>query len=371
MNNEANTTSLTIHDSINQLDTKSITSLAAATDDLVNNFDSILSISSKIDPSKGQLINFNTMSKEKFDIIEQRMGEINRVTSFLSRRNSQTSNRLMTLTMLNDTSPFRVLKQCAAQIETKRNAIKETVFELMEKRLDVMELTEKLTEYEDQCETENILNVTETIEIQRIKLNILKKMSEIYDSASYLESSLKQIGEFQEAYNQVCKNKNIPVDWDEREFEEHEVAFHIRQAFINGFQDIMVTGSSNHGTLEYMRQMGINPQTAYFMIRSYIKNNETSIQAEINNKTDEYNLPSYKGFQEWLDKMVDIFKDEYKVALKEIGLDSSVSIDFTHTKDSTHDGQSTTTYSDLSDFARTAKEATSETVESVFTNRGE
>ncbi len=68
-----------------------------------------------------------TMTPDKIQKISERMVEMERANNSLGRRNTQTTNQLMTLTMLTD-SPYRRLRQCLAQIEQKKNALQEHYF---------------------------------------------------------------------------------------------------------------------------------------------------------------------------------------------------------------------------------------------------
>ena len=64
-----------------------------------------------------------TMTPDKIQKISERMVEMERANNSLGRSNTQTTNQLMTLTMLTD-SPYRRLRQCLAQIERKKEALK-------------------------------------------------------------------------------------------------------------------------------------------------------------------------------------------------------------------------------------------------------
>ena len=57
------------------------------------------------------------------------MVEIDRVNHTAGRSNTQTTNQLMTLTMMTD-SPYRRLRQCMSQIERKRSALEESYFKM-------------------------------------------------------------------------------------------------------------------------------------------------------------------------------------------------------------------------------------------------
>ena len=68
------------------------------------------------------LVGMATMTPDKIQKISERMVEMERANNSLGRKNTQTTNQLMTLTMLTD-SPYRRLRQCLAQIERKKNAL--------------------------------------------------------------------------------------------------------------------------------------------------------------------------------------------------------------------------------------------------------
>ena len=70
-----------------------------------------------------------TITNEKLEIISKKMVAIDRANNTAGRSDTQTTNQLMTLTMLTD-SPYRRLRQCLAQIEKKRNALDEAYFKM-------------------------------------------------------------------------------------------------------------------------------------------------------------------------------------------------------------------------------------------------
>ena len=61
----------------------------------------------------------DTMTSDKLVKVSERMVEIDRANKTLGRSQTQTTNQLMTLTMLTD-APYRRLRQCLAQIEDRR-----------------------------------------------------------------------------------------------------------------------------------------------------------------------------------------------------------------------------------------------------------
>lgn len=293
----------------NPLITKeTVRSVVNKVDILDTSLKDIINISSRFDENNP--IKFHTIDEEKLGIIASNMKEINRAVRCFGRRNTFTNNKLMTLTMLNDTNPYRVLRQCLSEIEQKRMAIRENYFKILKQKLKLKKL------YNDIYENDKLNEYKK----EKTKIKIMEVLTGISDSMVYLEGAFKEIASFQSAYNEVKKNNNIPDNWDEKDFEENELFFNVRQAYLLGIKDIFVNNCPNHGTMEYMQQFGLNIIHAYTEIRQYINENFKNIE----NNT----MPSYDELQDFLDKMAKKHKDDYKFAMKRIGLETITDEEF-------------------------------------------
>ncbi len=259
-----------------------------------------------------------TIDEEKMKEIVEFMPEVNRAVSAFAKKNSHTTAALMTLTM-NESGPYRVLRQILAQIEKKRSALKENIYNREEKILDfkalVLEL-EKLT-------TEDL---PDRIEQCKLELKQDKLASDIIDMNVYLEGALKEIGMYKDLYEQVRENNNIPEKWDEEDFEKAEVEHHIKTMFRNAVRD-MLQGSCNMGTMEYMEQYGINPIVAYSIVLNYVKDVQDSIILNPEEGQD-IKIPTINTHYEFLDKMYHWFKDEYFKAMGRIGISTLTQEDY-------------------------------------------
>ena len=236
-----------------------------------------------------------TMTPDKIAKIQERMVEIDRANNTTGRKNTQHTNQLMTLTMLTD-SPYRRLRQCLAQIEDRRTAIEGNLYEMKKGEIAFKELAEKDDE-----------------------LSILQcawQKHQLKRSKIYIEGALKELAVFQEAYEEIRKNNNIPVFWDEEDAEMDEARHHIRQVFRQAFRDTQLTGHISQGNAEYLEQWGIHLQTAEAVISEYIRRTEKMIS--------EDRMPTIDHLYEFLDKCADMFQDEYIKVMKRIGLDKIV-----------------------------------------------
>ena len=251
----------------------------------------------------GEMLNGSSMSDEALQKICDRLPELNRAKRAFGRKNSQTTATLMTMTMLAD-SPYRQMKQCMAQIDTKRHALIEAHFDIKKKKVNI-ERWEKSGDDLDAVEAEQA----------RVQL------PEVQTAA---DNSMREIGMYQDIYEQIRTTHNIPVDWDEEDYEKTEVAHALRMGFRQAIQNLMSSGRIATSTVEYWEQFGVHPMVGEKLTSDYL----ASIEAELNEKK----FPSVVSMHKFLDQMVENFKDEYKHSLTRIGVDAIVNHQYAYKK---------------------------------------
>ena len=234
---------------------------------------------------------FATLDKEQIEKINSRLPEFHRATAMVGHSTSQTSYSLQTLSMMDD-SPLSRMKQCLAQINKKYQALEEAYFKIEEFKLEIKNLYK--------CSDESST------------LQCRKKEAQIKTISVSMENALREIGLFQDMYDDIMKNYNIPSNWTEKDFEEQEISNMIRRSFRLAIQDILASGRVSKAAVEFWEQLGINPQLALTITQGYLIKSDEIIK---NEKT-----VSITNMYEFLDKMADQFKDAYKLALKRIGL---------------------------------------------------
>ena len=241
------------------------------------------------------MTDMSTLTPETVARISERMVEVDRANKTLGRKNTQTTNQLMTLNMLS-AAPYRRLRQCLAQIESRRKAIEQHYWDWKESDIKYRELRES----ED-----------ELSQIQADRMDYGRGRMKIY-----IEGAFKELAVFQEAYEEIRKNFDIPEDWDEEAAEMDEIHHHIKQAFRQAHRDMVLQGSITQGNAEYLEQYGIHLQTARKVIGQYIASVEKMIQ--------NGDMPSVNHLYEFLDNVVELFGEEYKNVLAHIGVDNLV-----------------------------------------------
>lgn len=242
----------------------------------------------------------NIIPKESFDQIVSRLPEYERGSLLIGHSTSQTGYSLQTMTMISD-SPLSRMKQCLAQIEKRMNALREAYFKNEKIKLELKKLKEN-----------NINEFTD--------LEIRKKEAMLEQTTKSMIHAFRQIGHFQDLYDSIKKNNNIPDDWTEVDFEKQEIENMIKRSFRLGIQEITQTGRIGKSSVEFWEQLGIHPQLAEYKVREYLDNMANKIRKGEN--------ISINLMYEFLDKMCEIFYNEHKNAVIRMGLDSVTSEKF-------------------------------------------
>ena len=235
--------------------------------------------------------------------ITERLPEINRARQTGGRSNTATTNQLMTLNMSGD-DPYRHLRQILAQIENKMTALEDSHFRL-KKDLYTLKTLDSSSDELSKIEADEIRT-----KIRRARI--------------YIEGAVKEIGIFQDAYDDIRKSHKIPENWDEADSEKAEIRNHIKVAFRNAFQEMMSTGMIGRGSAEYLEQFGVHAQSARKHLHDYIVRNEKSLE--------KGKFLSIKSFHDFLDKMADIFEDEHKICMHRIGLKQLIRDNFLYSE---------------------------------------
>ena len=270
-----------------------------------------------LDEAKDQLSEYNgfkelqksvgglsTITDEKLAIIASKMPAIDRANHTAGRSQTQTTNQLMSLTMMTD-SPYRRLRQCLSQIEKKRGALEESYFKMKKKAVLIKQWYDKGDE----------MSVIKAQEAE----------AQAFRQKDYIDGALKEIATFQCAYDEIRESHNIPEKWDERDAEVAEIDHHIKQAFRQAHRDVVQHGNITSGNMEYMEQYGIHIQTATKIIRDYVASEDKMI--------NEGKLPTVEHLYAFLDRMALQFNQSHKMVMKRIGIKELIKEDFLYLED--------------------------------------
>lgn len=240
--------------------------------------------------------NFNS---ELVNKINNFLPEVNEKLQIFGRQNSHTTLSLMTLTMLNGQSPYRMLRQVLAEIEKRQLALSESQVTYAE-TLEKIKQLDSADDYVSVCKRKNY-------EVTVVSLT------------NKIQGALKDIGTLVDAYN-LIKEKNNIVDWDENIFEQEEARFHVRRGFELAYRNLIQGSSLQPSTIEYLQQYGVHPQVAAAEVSGYI--------IYISEKIKKKELPDSTNLEDFLDQMADKYTDNVgQVAQRIFGTQEFISKD--------------------------------------------
>jgi hypothetical protein len=237
---------------------------------------------------------FKVIGEKQLAFIAENMPDVYRQKEVYGRKNSQVTGKLMTLQMLRF-GPYNALKQCAAQIDHKREAIKENLFKLAKTKNLIEKLEEAYKIEQDKFKLKNI------------ELDIMKKSMDMADARVHVEHAYREMYMYLQTIKEIKAAHNIPDNFDEKDFIDAEVKENVQTAFQHCYRDVLMTGRLNVGTMEWLEQFGIEPATAFVEVQKYM--------ASIKDNHDVTNLYA------WYDEMYEKYGEEYKKAMKRLGLD--------------------------------------------------
>lgn len=222
------------------------------------------------------VINKNAVAK-----VNEFLPELDRKTRYFDRNNTQTTLSMMSITMLNGQSPYRMMRQVLAEVEKRKMALAEAQVSHAEKLEEIKELEQQIDEDPDN----NVLQA---------------KLRLAYVSITTLESkingSFKDIATLIDSYESI-KTKNNIEDWDEEAFEREEKRHHVRRGFELMYRNLMDGNRASTATTEYMQQYGVHPQVALTEVNGYIKH--------VGQRIANHDLPHANDLEDFLDLMAD------------------------------------------------------------------
>jgi len=193
--------------------------------------------------------NLNEKAVEK---VNKFLPELNEQTRAFGSENSQTTLSMMTLTMLNGHSPYRLLRQILCEVERRKVAIND-------QQVSYAQCVDRIT---------NLINKEDKTRIEEIRL---RAMIMTQDTAEQkINGAFQDIAILIDQYENVKKHHGI-IDWDEEAFEKEEKLFHVRRGFELMYRNLIESGTAHTSTIEYNQQFGIHPQVCLLETMGYIK----------------------------------------------------------------------------------------------------
>ena len=201
---------------------------------------------------------------------------------------------------LNHKSPYRNMRQCAAQIANRQQALIENIYKLKERRIKTKIKEEKLSEASGLKK-----------ELLQIKIEKSKTLEAI--SLNYIEGAVKNVLYYLKQYENI---KNSLPDDSEKAVEEYEAKYFIMRLTAQSLRDIHAKGGIYTGNQEALEDIGINPRIFEGYLRKYLEDEKKLKEISV--------LP----LEKFLEDTANRFYDCTVQILKYRGLDTEVVKDY-------------------------------------------
>ena len=184
-------------------------------------------------------------------------------------------------------SPLKNMRQIAAEVTSKKNALNEAKWRQVKNEVKIRKLEEKLSnpnlEYWDEVEG-------------KVKLAQLREG--MAEGSLYIEGAMKDVLALNELYEQL---KSKVSDFSEEDVEKEESKSHLKRSLVQCIRDVRQSGNITKGEQEYMEQIGVNPGKIQRMIREYVAEEAVSDSWDTN------------GLHDFVDHVVSNLIDNCKV----------------------------------------------------------
>ena len=243
---------------------------------------------------KNNSSNFLATSNKNINIpalkkVEKYLPEIREKLKFFDRQNSQTTISLMTLTLLNGQSPYRLLRQVMCEIEVR----KEALFSSQISHANLIKEINKFKDSDDPVKIAKYRHCCESLPTLESKIN----------------GSVKDIAVLIDQYNRI-KEANGIDEWDEEAFEIEEKRHHVRRGFELMYRNLLVGARAASSTIEYLQQHGVHPQICLAEVSGYVNNITERIKnGEVMHSND---------LEDFLDDMADKYQDNVDATCERI-----------------------------------------------------
>ena len=229
-----------------------------------------------LEATTGFLVQTANINKHAVEKVNRYLPELEEKTKAFDRKNSQTTLAMMSLTMLNGHSPYRILRQIMSEVEKRKLALAEAQ----------VSHAKALKEIEMWADAEDSV----------LQAQYREKCVSVSMMEQKINGSFKDIATLIDAYNNI-KEKNGIVDWDEEAFENEEKKHHVRRGFELMYRNLLNLGRASESTIEYCQQYGIHPQVSFTEVSGYIQYTAERIA---NN-----DLPHANDLEDFLDEMAE------------------------------------------------------------------
>lgn len=195
----------------------------------------------------------NRSLAENTALVDTALQKTSELQNVWNRSHSQWSWKHINLSYL---SPEKNMRQIAAEINGKKNALNEAKWRQVKNEVKIKKIEEQLAE--------GNLDYWKEVDL---KVKLLELKESMATGTAYIEGAMKDVLALTDLYDQLQEQLG---DVTEEELEVRESKSHLKRSIVQCIRDVRQSGSITKGEQEYLEQIGVNPMKMLNTIRGYV-----------------------------------------------------------------------------------------------------
>lgn len=229
--------------------------------------------------------------KEMLSNIKDNIPALNDTEHNFYKTQSQFMDSLLTL---NQVTPLRMCYHLLADVEQVKLAIEKNYFTYQKAKIGLEQKKQKLAEYPP------TLDGTST---ELLKLHIQEDESNLETAKNYYEGAVRRLNFYVNQYHSILESMGKKDHtFTEEEYEEQEVEYHIKTAFLQALNAARSRGGLiDEGNHIYLFQLGINGAAAQMEVARLLTEESELLSKGI--------YPDHQMILDWLNDMYTKYKN--------------------------------------------------------------
>jgi hypothetical protein len=197
----------------------------------------------------------NSELQKIWDNTQVAINKLDHLNAVWTRSNTAWSVEHLTLTA-NGSSPWKKLKQIAAELEQRRAALCHAKYALLRSDVEI-------------DKSRQLVQTTDDVFEKRLHaLDIMEKEEQLPHMLRKIEGAMREVIDLERNYDELATELGTEITVDS--INAGEIEAHLDRALRQSIRSVRHSGRIDPGNQEYLEQIGVNPTFAYNHISNYI-----------------------------------------------------------------------------------------------------
>ena len=232
---------------------------------------------------------------DNMELVDKAIADTRELGSVYNRNHSAWTRAYINL---DSYDPWFNMRQVAAEISSRRNALSEAKWRHLENEIKVKKLLVMIKRYEDHFAKLDSSGNGEVIDYDPsepifldvddegvkkyinpdrsmaeldkylVETELAKLQEGLMNGMNHIEGAMKEILILDDLYTQLQEQIS---EFNEADYEKHNARAHLRQAIAQSLRDVRGGGSISKGEQRFLEQIGVNPSQLQNRLREYVQ----------------------------------------------------------------------------------------------------